>query len=252
MTPLAAPAWRVAPAGEELRLAYGPLERPGHIPQVAVLHRRDGFLRLAPEGTTWGTSAVLPPALWTGGRYVQGVPVVTAWRTVGATLDLALTGAAAGLPFVVTVRLAPPAAGRLTAAVQVRLRGPVAAPPLDARPGEAAKLATLSSMRVSGARWDARAALAGARRLALPAGRRGGWIAWPPAPAPGFGLLGGSSAWKQAAPTVMVRLDRPRAVTGWLTPSRDPDGDNLSIWAAAVTFPPAWAYKVTATVPDTP
>jgi hypothetical protein len=57
------------------------------------------------------------------------------------------------------------AAGRLTATVRVRLRAAGAAGPLDARPGETAKLATPNSMRVSGARWDARAALVGPRRL---------------------------------------------------------------------------------------
>jgi hypothetical protein len=219
---------------------------------VAVLHRRDGFFRLAPEGTVWGTSAVLPPAWWTGGRYVHGAPVAVAWRPAGAALVLTLTGAAAGLPFVLTVRLAPPAAGRLTATVRVRLRGPGAAGPPDARPGEAAKLATLSSMRVSGARWDARAALVGPRRVALPPARPGGWVVWPPAPVPAFGLLGGTSAWKRAAPTVTVRLDRPLGVTGWLTPRRDPDGDNLSLWAAAAAFPPAWAYELTASAPEAP
>jgi hypothetical protein len=246
VTPPAAPAWRVEPVGEELRVAYGPLGRPGHVPQVAVLHRRDGFFRLAPAGAAWGTSAVLPPARWTGGRYVQGAPVAATSRLAGDALVLALTGDAAGLPFVVTLRLAPPAAGRLTATVRVRLRGPGAAAPLDARPGEAAKLAVLSSMRVSRARWDARAALVGPRRLPLPPARPGGWLVAPPAPATAFGLLGGSSAWKRAAPTLVVRLDRPLAVTGWLTPRRDPDGDNLSLWAAAAAFPPTWTYELIA------
>jgi hypothetical protein len=58
VTPPAAPAWHVAPVGEELRLADGPRGRPGHVPQVAVLPRRDGFLRLAPEGTTWGADLI--------------------------------------------------------------------------------------------------------------------------------------------------------------------------------------------------
>jgi hypothetical protein len=58
VTPPAAPAWRVAPVGEELRLAYGPRGRPGHVPQGAVLHRRDGFFRLAPEGATWGADLI--------------------------------------------------------------------------------------------------------------------------------------------------------------------------------------------------
>jgi hypothetical protein len=87
----------------------------------------------------------------------------------------------------------------VTARVRVRLQGHGAAAPPDARPGEAAKLATLSSMRVSGARWDARAALVGPRRLALPPARPGGRVVWPPAPAAAFGLLGGTSAWKRAA-----------------------------------------------------
>ena len=46
-----------------------------------------------------------------------------------------------------------------------------------------------------------------------------------------------------------VRLDRRLAVTGWLTPSRNPNGDNLSLWAAAPAFPPAWRYTLTARRP---
>ncbi len=227
-----------------------------------MLHRRDGFFRLAPPGTTWGTSAVLPPALWTGGRYVQGAPVVVSWRLAGASLLLALGGAPGGLPFLATVRLGPPGAGPgggpeggvLRAAVRVCLGAAGPRLPLDPRPGEGAKLVTLSSMRVSRRRWDAQEALAGGRCLSLPsgagrAGAKGGWLAWPPVPASAFALLGGSSAWKVAAPTVGVRLDRRLAVTGWLTPSRNPNGDNLSLWAAAPAFPPEWRYTLTARRP---
>lgn len=261
------PTWYVSPVGDELRLAYGPSGPAGHFPQVAVLHRRDGFFRLAPPGTTWGTSAILPPALWTGGRYVQGAPVVAAWRLAGRALLLALGGAPGGLPFVATVRLGPPAdgpeggtlggsrGGELRAAVRVCLGADGARVPLDPRPGEGAKLVTLSSMRVSRRRWDAQEAHAGKRRLTIPAARghagsRGGWLAWPPMPASTFALLGGSSAWKAAAPTVEVRLDRRLTVTGWLTPSRNPNGDNLSLWAAAPVFPPAWRYTLTARRPS--
>ncbi|MDQ3701027.1 MAG: hypothetical protein M3442_08930 [Chloroflexota bacterium] len=259
-------AWRVAEAGEELRIAYGPGGAAAHVPQLSVLHRRDGFLRLAPDGTVWGTSVVLPPALWLGSHYgdcyVQGAPVTTAWRVVGDSLVLTLAGAVADLRFAATVRLAPPINGRVTAGVRLRTIG--AAVPMASRPGEAAKLVTLSSMRVSRTRWDARAALLGDRQtgdrqigdrlrpVPLPAPRTGGWLLPNPAVAHSFGLLGGDSAWKHAAPTVTVQLDRPLAVTGWLTPSRDPNDDNLSMWAAADAFPPAWAYTLTAQLPDVP
>ena len=231
-----------------------------------MLHRRDGFFRLAPPGTTWGTSAILPPALWTGGRYVQGAPVVADWRLAGRALLLTLGGAPGGSPswppsasaLPQTVpRVAPWAVrgGVLRAAVRVCLGADGARVPLDPRPGEGAKLVTLSSMRVSRRRWDAQEAQAGGRRLTIPAARgragaRGGWLAWPPVPASAFALLGGSSAWKAAAPTVEVRLDRRLAVTGWLTPSRNPNGDNLSLWAAAPAFPPAWRYTLTARRPS--
>jgi hypothetical protein len=69
-------------------------------------------------------------------------------------------------------------------------------------------------------------------------------------PASAFALLGGSSVWKADAPTVEVRLDRRLAITGWLTPSRNPNGDNLSLWGAAPAFPPAWGYTLTARHPS--
>lgn len=243
----------MAVAGEELRIAYGPRGAAAHVPQVAVLHRRDGFLRLAPDGTVWGTSVVLPPALWVGShdgnRYVQGAPVAAAWRVAGDALVLTLGGAVAGLGFAATVRLAPPIDNKVTAGVRVHTDG--TAVPLASRPGEAAKLVTLSSMRISRTRWDARAALVASRQrpVPLPPPRTGGWLLQAPDVARSFGLLGGDSAWKRAAPTITVQLDRPLAVTGWLTPSRDPNDDNLSLWAAADSFPPAWAYTLTALLP---
>ena len=253
--------------GDELRLAYGPLGPAGLFPQVAVLHRRDGFFRLAPPGTTWGTSAILPPALWAGGRHVQGAPVVAAWRRAGRALLLTLGGAPAGLPFVATVRLGPPAdgpdgdtldvskRGELRAAVRVCLGADSARVPLDPRPGEGAKLVTLSSMRVSGRRWDAPEAQAGGRRLTIPAARgragaRGGWLAWPPVRASAFALLGGSSAWKAGAPTVEVRLDRRPGRHRLADPQPEPQRGQPLPLGGGRRLPPVWRYTLTARRPS--
>ena len=171
-----------------------------------MLHRRDGFFRLAPPGTTWGTSAVLPPALWTGGRYVQGAPVVVSWRLAGASLLLALGGAPGGSPSSPPSASAPPepalgaARGAACCGPRVRVYLGAAGPrlPLDPRPGEGAKLVTLSSMRVSRRRWDAQEALAGGRCLSLPSGararrREGGLAGLAPRAASAFALLGGAA-----------------------------------------------------------
>lgn len=249
-------AWRVTESGEELRIAYGLRGAAAHVPQIAVLHRRDGFLRLAPDGAVWGTSVVLPPALWVSTRcgdcYVQGAAVAAVWRVAGDALVLTLGGAVADLGFAATVRLVPPVDGKVIARLRVHTDG--TAVPLASRPGEAARLVTLSSMRVSRTRWDARALLLGdrLRPVPLPAPRTGGWLLPAPAMARSFGLLGGDSAWKPAAPTMTVQVDRPLAVTGWLTPSRDPNDDNLSVWVAAATFPPSWTYTLTALLPARP
>jgi hypothetical protein len=166
---------------------------------------------------------------------------VASWRADGPDLVLAVAGAIGGLRASIGVRLLAPGVGRVTARVAARVTG---AARLDDRPGEAFKAVTFSSMRVSDTAWDASAAEIGGRAVAIPVR---GWIGQPEAAATMLGLRGGTSAWKSNAPTIGVVLDRPLACAGWVSPSADPNDDNVGLWAAHDVPLPAWGYTVTAT-----
>ena len=92
------------------------------------------------------------------------------------------------------MRLLAPGAGHLRARVAARVLGTV---PLDERPGEAFKVVTLSSMRVSAASWDI-AVHSGRRSLTAP---QQGWIGHRAPTARTLGLRGGTSAWKVGTTT---------------------------------------------------
>lgn len=244
--------WHVRRRARELRVHHG---AGAHHPQYAALHLDSSYLRLTPgPASGWGTSLLLLPSFWSGGRLRQGAPVTAAWRADGPDLLLAVASAIGGLVVSIDLRLAPPGAAGLTARVAARVTGSAS---VDDRPGEAFKIVTLSSMRVSPTAWDASAAEVGGRPVAIPSR---GWIGHPPAIATTLGLRGGTSAWESNAPTIGVALDRPLACVGWVSPcqcspritaisdspSADPNDDNVCLWAGSDALLPAWSYTVTA------
>lgn len=163
-------------------------------------------------------------------------------QVVGRDLVLSITGVIAGLNVASKLQLLPPLGGRLIGYVTTSVEGNIA---LDTRPGEAFKPVMLSSMHISPTQWDGQAAYTD-HSSSLPAEA---WIIQPPAMLQGFGLQGGSSEWKAHAPTVLVALDQPLQVTGWVTKSNDPNDDNVALWAASDQVLHAWSYRIAATSP---
>lgn len=236
--------WSVIQREFELRLSYAD---GGGRAQFGALHLDSSYLRLVPSRDSgWGTSIVLLPALWSHGQLIQGSGVAVYWTVAGERLRLAGRGRIGLLVVDLEVEVSPPADGRLSARVNARVGGKMH---LDRREGEAFRLVTLSSMRVSERLWDAKAAYADDHRAAL--GRSGRIFgASASVLAKQLGLVGGTSEWKPNAPSVEIDLDRRRRVGGWLTPGRDPSGDNVSLWVATSTIARAWSYTIHVRQPD--
>ena len=231
--------WRVSQIGNELRIAYG---SGVDFPQYAVLHLSDGYLRLNYGPVSgWGTSVILLPVFWSGGHLYQGAPVTVTYEVVSTTLVLHIQGTIGGLDVSIEVHLSPPVRNEMISAyVIARVEGDVM---LDNnRPWEAFKPVMLSSMHISSTQWDTQAAYACLREASIPASD---WILEPPAFVRLFGLEGGTSSWKTNAPTVEILLDQPRYATGWVTPSTDPNDDNVGFWAATDIVLHSWSYVVT-------
>jgi hypothetical protein len=232
-----APSWSAPTRGEVLEIAYG---TAADAPQYAALHLDSGYFRLRSAGTSWGTSIILPPALWKDGRYHQGTRVQAAVAPSGSALVVSYEGTIADVPFAGQVIVQPPSPDATTAIVSGRLG---VLPTLDARPGEAFKIAALSSMWVGPRAWDTSLARVGLATYAIP---EEGWIVAPGVHATTFGLLGGDSDWKTDAPTIEIALAQPLLVTGWVTRSQDPNDDNVSLWAGSDTAVEQWSYTVVA------
>ncbi len=229
--------WRVTQVGEELRIVYAGAR---DFPQYGVLHLDSSFFRLNyGPASGWGTSIILLPAFWTDGSYRQGAPVDATWHVEGLDLVLSVTGTIAELNVDLTVRISPPVRNLwISADVEALVEGSV---PLDDRPGEAFKPVMLSSMRISPTQWDTQTACVAEQSYAIP---DDGWVIWPHVVGETFGLIGGTSEWKTNAPTVLIELDEPRTVTGWVTPSEDPNDDNVGLWAATDEVLPSWSYRI--------
>jgi hypothetical protein len=219
-----------------LEIAYG---CGTDVPQYAALHLESGYLRMnyGPE-SGWGTSVILPPSFWEGGVLYQGAALTASWRTDADDLLIAADGTISNLRAEIELRLAPPAGNSFSALVAVRTTGEAA---VDDRPGEGFKLVMLSSMHLSTDVWDAQAAYVDGQTFPIPESQ---WVIKPPALGTVFGLLGGTSSWKRNAPTVEIRLDDPRAITGWVTPSEDPNDDNVGLWAATEGVVGEWRYVI--------
>ncbi len=230
--------WRVTPDGDILQISYG---SGIDFPQYGALHRRSSYFRLVcGPASVWGTSVILLPAFWRGERLYQGAPVEATCHVEGPDLVLSIAGTIAGLRVSSKVWLSPPTEDGIAAQVTTEVEGNV---PLDRRPGEAFKPVMLSSMHISPTAWDTQAAYAGCRTFPIP---ERDWIVQPPVVARIFGLQGGASDWKADAPTIEIVLDRQMQITGWVTPSKDRDDDNVGFWTASDEVLPSWSYKIIA------
>ncbi len=234
--------WSVRQNGAILQIGYG---SGTTFPQYAALDLNSSYFRLVYSATSqWGTSIVLLPALWSTVScptdYCQGAPITATWQNVGSNLALSLQGTIATLNVASTVTLMPPAHNAIVAQVATTVTGNVQ---LDNRPGEAFKPVMLSSMHISSTQWDTPAAFIGTQTFAFP---QSGWIIQPPIVARNFGLQGGTSAWKTNAPTIEVTLNQGRQVTGWVTQSSDPNGDNIAYWCATNKVLPSWSFSIKA------
>lgn len=220
-----------------LRISYG---SESDYPQYAALHLNSSYFRLNyGPNSGWGTSVILLPAFWKNGVYYQGGKISGAWETAGDGFSLSISGKIGGLKVNGQVRIMPPGDGLVAAKVRMSVSGNIT---IDPRPGEAFKLVMLSSMRISADKWDAQSVFVGSKTCPIPKTR---WILKKPQHETLFGLNGGTSAWKTNAPTVEIELDQSRSITGWATPSKDPNDDNIGFWAAADELVRSWEYTIT-------
>jgi hypothetical protein len=253
-TPTPGPTWVWSTVADRMEFGYG---SAASRPQYVALHLRSSYIRLVPSpDAAWATSLVLLPTFVavegrSRARYQGGPVTVDPPRVDGSSLVLSVRGSQGALRTVVTVRVSPPADGRIVAAVSAIATGGVTVVPSR---WETFKPVFISSMHVGLDRWDAETAFADRRRLAVPSG---GWIVEPAARASVLGVRGGVSAWQRKrqagrpAPTVEVRLPTPLDVAGWVTPSRNANHDNVGLWASSDRLLEAWSYAAAAALAPT-
>jgi hypothetical protein len=236
------PTWSVTEEDSELLIGYG---SGTDYPQYAVLHLYSSYFRMVyGRESGWGTSIILMPCFWAGGKLYQGEldgPLIVAPDTAGPNLVISFTGKISSLVVDGDIVVEPPTKDSIRVTVTVSgIEGDVT---LDDRPGEAFKPVMFSSMHISEDDWDARFAYVDGQTYPIP---EEGWIIEPPVEGTVLGLKGGTSDWKVNAPTIEVTLDRPREITGWVTRSSDPNDDNVGFWAATDEVIKSWRYEVVA------
>lgn len=234
--------WSVSQSGSILQVSYG---SGSSFPQYAALDLSSSYFRMVSSTTSqWGTSVVLLPALWSSTScptdYCQGAPITADWQMVNSKLNLSIKGTIATLDVSSTITLTPPMNNTFSAQISTVVSGSVK---LDNRPGEAFKPVMLSSMHISSTQWDSQTAFIRAHTYSYPGS---GWIIQPPVVANDFGLQGGTSAWKTNAPTIGIRLNQARQVTGWVTMSSNPNDDNIGFWCATSKVLSSWRFTITA------
>jgi hypothetical protein len=144
-----------------------------------------------------------------------------------------------------TIIISPPAATSVSADVSVSCVGD---PALDEGRGtEAFRVVNISSMHVSDTLWDTSTAVAGGQVFGYPIS--GGLIIEPPVTATVFGATGGTSAWKQNAPTIEIRLQTPFFISGFLTASNNPNDDNVGLFAGDAIQVSSYSYMIAARRP---
>lgn len=236
--------WVVTQHGDIVEIAYG---KDTNFPQYAVLYLNSSYFRMnyGPE-SGWGTSVILAPSFWEKGQLYQdnlSNPISYTYKTVEGYLELSFSGRISSLNFSGKLRIAPPESNLISADVEMAVEGDV---DLDDRPSEAFKPMMLSSMHVSQSMWDAQKAYIGSQLFEIP---EEGWIINPALEGSIFGLIGGTSDWQREngsgpAPTIEIILDRPMKITGWVTPSNNPNDDNVGFWAARNQVIRSWRYKI--------
>ncbi|MFB3764309.1 MAG: hypothetical protein ACE14P_03565 [Methanotrichaceae archaeon] len=232
--------WSVVKNGSELKIAYG---SETAFPQYATLQLKDSYFRLVNSPSSgWGTSVILLPVFWTNGTYYQGAPVDATWSISGPDLVLSIMGTIDNLNVSSEVRITPPENNSISAHVRNEIEGST---PLDLRQAEAFKPIMLSSMHTSSSVWDTQGAFVDSQNYSIPVS---GWIITPSASvrANTFGLLGGTSNWKQKAPTITIALDKPMQIAGWVTQSSNPNDDNVGYWAASDNITHSYKYTIIA------
>lgn len=231
-------SWSVTQRGSIVEVAYG---KGADFPQYAAIHLESGYFRMnyGPE-SGWGTSIILLPSFWENGAYYQGAPISYTWRTEGSDLLFSFAGNISNLNVSGIIRIAPPSQNLLSAIISVNVDGNAE---LDNRPSEAFKPVMLSSMHISPSIWDAQLAYVASQPFEIP---EKGWIIQPSVEGTVFGLKGGTSDWKTNAPTIEVTLDQSLQITGWVTPSSNPNDDNVGFWAASDQIIRSWQYTVVA------
>jgi peptidoglycan hydrolase CwlO-like protein len=236
--------WSVTQIGNDVQIAYG---KGVHFPQYASLDISSSYFRMVPPNSTWGTSVILFPCFWEKGNYYQGnlkQALSYDWHvadTDGNYLVLSFEGEIANLTVEGEVRIDPPEEQSISAIVSVNVSGNIE---LDNRPGEAFKPVMLSSMRISADMWDTQSAFVDTQSFQIPSS---GWVIEPPTIGSTFGLKGGTSNWKNNAPTIKLVLDQNMQITGWVTSSNDPNDDNVGFWSATDEVIHFWEYTLIST-----
>ena len=204
-------SWSLSRRGHLIEAGFG---RGHHFPQYVAFHVDSGFLRLnGGPGSDWGTSIVVLPSFWAGGRYHQGGPISVGWQASLSSLILSFSGSVSSLLVYGEVHLRQPETDGIACDICVQVEGDVT---LDSRQGEAFKPVCASSMHVSSELWDVESILIDSRRFAIP---EGGWIVEPVAKGRRIVLNGGSCQWKRRAPSLEIELDDCMETAGW-TPAR--------------------------------
>ncbi len=238
--PESEPYWIVRQRDNRLELFHG---SGNHFPQYAAIHLSDAYLRMNYGiSSSWGTSVLLLPSFWSNATLYQGAPVSVSWNREGKKLVIQFEGEVASLQVYGSILFDPPGDDRFSAQVDIRqVTGQIQ---LDDRPNEAFKPVMLSSMHINDQYWDTDYLSIQGDCYDYPGS---GWIIYPHVVSDGFCLQGGSSAWEENKPSVQIKLDRDYPLTGWQTPSTDPNDDNIGVWAASDTLLRRWNYQITVT-----
>ena len=226
--------WNIKQNGNIIEIYYG---SGTDYPQYAALDLESSYFRLNYGSTSgWGTSIILLPSFWEAEVLYQGAPIKALFNTDGADIIINYEGTLSHLNVNGQLRIAPPSGNSISATVSAAVNGDAE---LSSKTGEAFKPVMLSSMHISSAAWDAKSAYVDSQVFQIP---QSGWIIQPPVMGKVFGLQGGTSTWKNNAPTIELIFKENMLITG----SRNTNDDNVGFWAASDTVIPSWQYRVIA------
>lgn len=238
-------SWLVDKLDDQVRIFH---QNGTAFPQYGALHLNDSYFRLNyGPGSEWGTSVILMPAFWSGGKYYQKTGISVSCTISNTNVVMTVKGSQLNLNTTAKVTVLNPATSSITAKVSASLTGTV---PIDTRPGEAFKPVMLSSMHISDTQWDTKQACAGSTCFAIP---KTGFIISTTQiiNASAFRLVGGTSPWKTNAPTILINnLNTQRRIQGWVDGTKtSTNDDNVGFWAAADKLLTSWSYQIVAKKP---